>query len=347
VNSLERINRASAEQVENFRKEQPDPNPETEGQIIVSSADGKGIPMIHKKDYSPIEDQIRKGPKPDRKKMAIVGSVYTINPHIRTPSEVVDALFHNPVTASTDHSNQSKRPTLCHKRVIANLTQIDENNSEINATQSTFSWIQSQIEQRNSKTKKPHVVLMDGQPSLWEEQKRRFPGGNYIGILDLMHANSRIWDITNILNANDEHKIDIVRNRIFRMLHGQVKSVISGARQSATKQKLSKKDIKKLTVACQYLEKNAERMRYDDYLAKGYPIASGVIEGACRHYVKDRMERAGMKWSIDGAQAMLNMRSIYLNGDWDEFTKYRIKKESEILYSNQKYLGRIVWPIAA
>ncbi len=67
-------------------------------------------------------------------------------------------------------------------------------------------------------------------------------------------------------------------------------------------------------------------MHYDKYLEKGYPIASGVIEGACRHFVKDRMERAGMRWTIKGAQAMLDVRSVYLNEHWDEFTRFRIKK---------------------
>ena len=74
---------------------------------------------------------------------------------------------------------------------------------------------------------------------------------------------------------------------------------------------------KELATICNYLAKNRERMRYNEYLAKGYPIASGVIEGACRHYVKDRMERTGMSWVQVGAQAMLELRSTALNGDWE------------------------------
>ena len=75
----------------------------------------------------------------------------------------------------------------------------------------------------------------------------------------------------------------------------------------------------KLAKICAYLDNNAHRMRYDVYLAAGYPIASGVIEGAWRHFIKDRMERSGMRWTIESAQAMLEMRSTYLNGDWDDF----------------------------
>jgi len=88
-------------------------------------------------------------------------------------------------------------------------------------------------------------------------------------------------------------------------------------------------------------------MKYDEYLSQGFPIASGVIEGACRHFVKDRMERAGMQWTIKGAQAMLDVRSIKLNGDWDQFTRYRIKQELKQNYLHRDVIKKIEWPMAA
>jgi hypothetical protein len=95
---------------------------------------------------------------------------------------------------------------------------------------------------------------------------------------------------------------------------------------------LSEKRLKKLETICGYFENNARRMHYDQYLAAGYPIATGVIEGACRHVVKDRMERCGMRWTLPGAQAMLGLRCIYLNGDWDEYMKFHIYQENRRLY---------------
>jgi hypothetical protein len=83
---------------------------------------------------------------------------------------------------------------------------------------------------------------------------------------------------------------------------------------------------------CASLERNRERMHYDAYLAKGYPIARGVLEGACRHHVKDRMERAGMPWTPAGAQALLDVRSTYVNGDWEAYQAYRMERETERLY---------------
>ena len=80
-------------------------------------------------------------------------------------------------------------------------------------------------------------------------------------------------------------------------------------------------------------------MRYHEYLAAGYPIASGVIEGACRHVVKDRLERTGMTWTVPGAQAMLSLRCIHLSEIWDEFTNFRVQTETERLYPYRSTLA--------
>src|SRR6266436_9250208 len=98
-------------------------------------------------------------------------------------------------------------------------------------------------------------------------------------------------------------------DRVLRLLQGEVRSVVAGLRQMGTKRTLRGKKREKLAKLCGYLENNAHRMRYDAYLAAGYPIASGVIEGACRHFVKDRMERTGMSWVPRGAMAMLELRA--------------------------------------
>ena len=82
-------------------------------------------------------------------------------------------------------------------------------------------------------------------------------------------------------------------------------------------------------------------------MAAGYPIASGVIEGACRYVIKDRMERAGMRWTVTGAQAMLDLRSTYVNAQWTDFQAYRIGCENRRLYPHPEALQRAEWPLAA
>jgi hypothetical protein len=126
-----------------------------------------------------------------------------------------------------------------------------------------------------------------------------------------------------------------VRERCLRLLEGGAEGVIRGLREMASKRGL--KGTKKKTVrqVCAYLKKNRPRMRYDEYLAAGYPIASGVIEGACRHLVKDRMERAGMHWTPGGAQAMLDVRGMHIEGDWEGYQSYRIDRETRRLYPHR------------
>ena len=132
-----------------------------------------------------------------------------------------------------------------------------------------------------------------------------------------------------------------------KVLEGKVELVIRGLREMGTKRRLTGSKKATLKKICAYLENNRERMRYDEYLAKGYPIASGVIEGACRHLVKDRMERAGMHWTRLGAQAMLDVRSIHINGDWDQYQTFRIERETKMQYPWRELVEGENYPLAA
>ena len=164
-------------------------------------------------------------------------------------------------------------------------------------------------------------------------------------ILDIIHATSYVWDAASLLyEKGTSDARGFAYNQIKRILNGEISSVIRGLRWRGTHLCLPDSKMKKLEKICGYLENNKHRMAYDEYLAAGYPIASGVIEGACRNIVVDRMEQSGMRWVMDGAHAMLEMRCIKLSGLWDEFNKFRIHQESERLYpgyaANDEYLSR-------
>ena len=137
-----------------------------------------------------------------------------------------------------------------------------------------------------------------------------------------------------------------MRARLLRVLRGEVALVVRGLRVLGTRRGLRGSKQQALAKVCGYLEKNRERMRYDEYLAQGYPIASGVIEGACRHLVKDRMERAGMHWTPQGAQAMLDVRSTYVNGDWEEYQAFRIDRETNRLYPHRHLVEGTLYAMA-
>jgi hypothetical protein len=100
---------------------------------------------------------------------------------------------------------------------------------------------------------------------------------------------------------------------------------------------LSKSDRKPVDVTADYLLKYKKHMRYNEYLANGYPIASGMIEATCKHLIADRFEITGATWGLTGSEALLKMRAIYLNGDETEYWNYHIEKEQERINSKQRW----------
>jgi hypothetical protein len=179
---------------------------------------------------------------------------------------------------------------------------------------------------------KPLAYLSDGQEALWEARREWLPARG-VDILDLLHVTPRLWKAAHVFHREGSPEAEaFVRERVLRVLQGKASGVIRGLREMATKHELT--GAKKRTIAsvCRYLEANLDRMHYDEYLREGYPIASGAVEGACRNLVKDRMERAGMHWTLAGAQAMLDVRSIHVSGLWDEYQNHRIERESSRLY---------------
>jgi hypothetical protein len=162
-----------------------------------------------------------------------------------------------------------------------------------------------------------------------------------VGILDLLHVTPRLWQAAHVVHEEGSRKAeDFVRDRLLRVLQGEAAGVIRGLREMTTKRGLAGAKKRTMRTVGGYLEANRERMRYHEYLAAGYPIASGVVEGACRHLVKDRMERAGMHWTIPGAQAMLDVRSIHVSGLWEEYQQFRIAEEIEALYPHRTLVER-------
>jgi hypothetical protein len=184
---------------------------------------------------------------------------------------------------------------------------------------------------RNIGHDRPVVCLMDGERALWEAQQVYFPEA--VGVLDLFHVLERLWTAAHCFHREGSDEAEqFVEDRLRGLLEGRVGYVIGGLRQRLTKHALSGPRRKTLESVITYLENNREHMRYDEYIAAGYPIGSGVAEGACRHLVKDRMEQSGMRWTVSGAQAMLHVRATYLNDQWDEFIEDRVVREQTRLY---------------
>jgi hypothetical protein len=322
VRLAESINHRMAECAESYRQSQSPPASKEEGELIVVAADGKGVPMRR-----PLEERLShskrrgKGQKKNKKKMAYVGAVYTINRFDRCPDDVIDEVRREEVLQN--------RPKPKHKRVWVEMTQ-QRQDTPVGGKPRLFDQLGSEVESRNVDQKKPVVCLMDGERALWTAMRQWLPE-NTIGILDLYHVMEYLWKAAHCFHAENSNEAEnFVTDRLRMLLQGKVGYLIGGLRRKMASVCGTKK--KRLRSAIGYLENNRQHLRYDEYLAAGYPIGSGVIEGACRHVVKDRMEQSGMRWTIEGAQAMLYTRSIYLNGDWKKFDQYRIQTEQNKLY---------------
>jgi hypothetical protein len=323
LHSAEHMNQQVAMHTEAFRQTQPQPKPSEEEPILVTTADCKGVPMRR-----PVQERARhgvrrrKGEKANKKQMAAVGAVYSIAPYVRTADDVIDELARR--------ERAAERPRPQHKHVWAELTRVREG-EEFSGKERLFLEMALEAQHRDPKRHKVLVCLMDGELALWQLQKEWL--GRAIGILDLFHVLERLWDVAYCFHTEGSDAAEeFVTHRLRMLLEGKVGYLIGGLKRLRDQHDLRGEKRRTVTATIRYYENNRQHMRYDEYLAAGYPIGSGVAEGACRHLVKDRLEGTGMRWTVNGAQAMLSLRAIYLNGDWDAFVTHHMETEQTTLY---------------
>jgi hypothetical protein len=334
VRSSEDLNREQASDVEPFQNHLATPEPTEEGPILVVTADCKGVPLV--RSAWPPEDPTEtplpasasrrrgKGEKANKKKMAAVGAVYTIKPFVRTADEVIDEVMREKAA--------KRRPQPTHKRVRAEL---------LVGKVALFLWLADEVVRRDPMRTKPLIFLSDGERALHDRQGEYLPE-DAIGILDLFHVMERLWKAAWCFFDESTQKQEAhqwVEKELRMLLEGKVGYVIGGLRRMRTKRGLKGSRGKTIREVVGYFARNRTRMRYDEYLAAGYPIGGGVVEGACRHLVKDRLERAGMRWHPDGAQAMLDLRATYLNEEWEPFWAFHVEQENARLYGQLRKTG--------
>ena len=338
VDTLERTNQQMAEAAPVFRESQGPVDSAKEGELLVVTEDNKGIPMVRPVAEKPAGAHRTKGEKANKKQMACIGCVYSVDRHVRTPEQLVATLFRDP------DRPQEQPPQAQNKRYWAELSR-DLDGEDVRGQDLVFQYLQTEIGRRR-KPQQWLAHLCDGQASLETDRQIYLPeDAHTLNILDLMHVLPRVWEAAHVFHAEASvAAVASVRHDLTRILHGEIGNVIASWRRRGTRQGLTKAKKKSLHAICAFLEKNKHRMRYDAYLRLGCPVATGVIEGACRHVIKDRMERAGMRWKVPGAQAMLNLRTIYVNADWTAFQDFRIALENEWLYPNTKTFDATEWP---
>lgn len=311
--------------------EQSIPTSQT-GDILVMTFDGKGVVVLRKhlkkavrkrsdeeteqRQLKRPQQQTKRKERRNRKRMALVAAVYTVKPFIRTPEYVIQSL--KPV-----QDIKLQRPKAEHKRVWASLEKpVKEVMKEAFA----------EARGRDKKGKKHWVVLVDGDPRQLKRvrQVAREQGVDVTIIMDFIHVLEYLWKASYVFNPEGSKDAEQwVEERLLKVLQGKASDVAAGIRRSATLRGIAPDKRKPADTCARYLKKNACYLRYDQYLSAGLPIATGVIEGACRHLIGDRLELTGARWSIAGAEAILRLRSLVSSGDFDEYWQFHEDKEKE------------------
>ena len=313
--SLEGMLREAAQDFDAFYQERA-PEPAT-GSILVAAVDGKGIPMVKPGGAQPTL-RLTKGQKANRKRMATVATVFTRAPWIRTPEQVVESLFRTRRQTPID-GQTPPRPE--NKRVWASL---------LKGKTAIIQELAQEMQRRDPGNVKTRVALTDGERAL-QIRVDRMLGATLI--LDLLHVLEKLWKAAYVFHAEGSLEAELwVLDRTLRILFGEVGQVVKGLRQNVTKRALLGAKRKSLLGVADYLYRNRARMRYDEYLAQGWPIASGPVEGACKNLIKDRMERSGMRRTEKMAEAIVQLRAIYLSGDFDRYWSFHIEKDQQRLH---------------
>jgi hypothetical protein len=313
---------------------------EDSGSVLVITADGKGV-VMHEKD---LREQTRKaakkrkqkmgkrlsqGEKKDSKRMATVAAVYTTDTLERAPEELV--------AEASCAIAKTKRPRPEQKRVWASIEK---------APEQVIGDAFDEACHRDPNNEKHWVALVDGNNTQLDILNRmaKEKEVDVTIIVDIIHVIEYLWKAGRVFHPKSGPELENwVRHRLLGVLKGKAGLMAGGMRRSATRKKLSAEARKPVDACATYLLNKSPYLHYDRYLSQGFPIATGVIEGACRHLVKDRMEITGAKWRLPGAEAVLRLRALRSSNDFDEYWDFH--EACEYKRNHQDiYAGGVVPP---
>lgn len=321
---LEQLAQASAQDFHGFyaRRQADTCEP---GDVIVLSCDGKGVVMrpealrqATRRDAQNAQHKLKtrlsRGEKRGRKRIAEVGAVYEIEPAPRTSADIM------PVTDS-ERAAQTPVPVAKHKWLTASV---------INDAAKVVSQMFDEAERRDAGHDRPWIALVDGNnhqiDRINTEAKTR--GIDVTVIVDFIHVLEYVWKAAWSFHAEGDPTAEIwVRRHAQNILDGKATQVAGQIRRQATNAGLDPTQRTGADTCARYLTNKRRHLDYPTALSNGWPIATGVIEGACRHLVKDRMDLTGARWGLHGAEAILELRAIHTNGDFNEYWRYHLDQE--------------------
>jgi hypothetical protein len=310
------------------------PEPATSTDVLVISADGKGIvmrpgsrrPATEKaaaEATTKLDGRLSKGEKRNRKRLAEVGAVYDITPVPRGPTDVLGGTDNTPA------------PTAKGKWVTASVV---DNAAVVIAT------VFDEADRRDPSHQRRWIALVDGNNHQIERIRAEATTRNITVtiVIDLIHVLEYLWGAAWSFFAEGDAAAETwVRDKATAILEGNARQVAAGIRRRASTLRLTKATRTKADACATYLTNKAPHLDYPTALAEGWPIASGVIEGTCRYLVADRMDITGARWSVTGAEAVLKLRAVRANGDFDAYFKFHLAQEQQRVHQS-RYSGGVV-----
>jgi len=300
--------------------------------LLVMSVDSKGVRVTFEglrpdtqREAQDAASRPRGDPMGQRKerthdrRMAVVAAVWDQTPAVRTAEVMIDGL--KPKDQRKFLPQASALPKPQNKRV---WTSVGEGMSGM--VQRVF----DEAEQRDPLHKRRWVVLIDGavdqREAVLSEAKRR--GVRVTVVTDIIHVIHYLWVAGKALHDGSEPATELwVRSTVEKLLTRDVYGVVSGLRQSATKRGLGSKQRAEVETCAKYLEHRGSTLKYSEALSAGLPIATGVIEGACRYLVQDRMGITGARWTVPTAEAVLRIRALIASDHWDPYLRFHQQQE--------------------
>lgn len=327
---VEQLARASAIDFEGFYAER-EWVPEDDEAFLVLTFDGAGIITRTEglrdqtrraaeeaaKQPKAWPERTKSGEKPNRKRMAEVASVYGIAPYVRTAEDVIGELAS---IRAVRPNMPPARPKPTNKRVWASVEH-----SLVSVIDEGF----KEALRRDPNGQRRWVVLVDGQEQQLNaiRDAARRHDLNVTIVCDFIHVLEYLWGAAHCFYPpGSEDARRWVAGHARMLLNGADPSqVAAGMKRSATLRNLDKRSS--VDKCARYFKKRRAYLRYGDALAQGYPIATGVIEGACRHLVRDRLDCCGARWSVPGAEAILKLRALVASGDFDAYWEHHLARE--------------------
>lgn len=317
--------------------------PEATGDLLVLSFDGKGIAMRHADlraatrraaEMTPrrLETRLTSGEKRNRKRMAQVATVYTLAPWVRTAADILHTLRPDDADAI--------RPRPTQKRVWASVEH-----SPQQVVDDAF----AEATRRDPEHRRHWVVLVDGQRDQIKRVQRaaRKFGAEVTIVLDIVHVLEYLWRAAYAFHtAGSEEAETWVRHRLLALLSGtSAGQLAKSLRGMIERHGLDANAAAPVIKCANYLVKNTRWLHYDRALTDGLPIATGVIEGACRYLVQDRMGRTGARWSLTGAEAILRLRALKTSGDFDDYWQFHLDQEHDRVHRSRYADGNVPDPL--